>query len=130
MMRSYIVTALFGVTACVVQAAGEDDLCEKLADGLAAQAELLSDVTDAASAAAVLPKLRENIASLSALNGAVPDEVLWRYIENTPDVKLELIECVQKISTQYSRLAAVGFFTCDELKALLIESVIPAGDAQ
>lgn len=130
MKCAHVITALFGVAACVAQAASEEDICEKLADGLEKQVELLADVDDAASAAEVLPELRRVLGELSALNGQCDESALWLYIENHVDVRQELLEYLLRLAAQFDRLQKAEYFGNLELGALLAPQITPAEAAQ
>ena len=130
MKCAHVITALFGVAACVAQAASEEDICENLAAGLEKQVELLADVDDAASAAEVLPELRRVLGELSALNGQCDESALWLYIENHVDVRQELLEYLLRLAAQFDRLQKAEYFGNQELGALLAPQIIPAEVAQ
>lgn len=119
MKCAYTVSALFALSACVLQAASEEDVSEALLAALEEQVELLTEVTDAASAAAALPRLKENMAALAALNGRVPENRLWLYIDNSPEVKIPLIEQLQLLSVQLVRLEQAEFYGNSALSAQL-----------
>lgn len=119
MKCAYLVTALLGATACIVQADTEETVSEALLAGLQAQVKLLSGVQDAASAAAAVAPLQQNLSELAALNDKVSADTLWLYIDNTAEVKQALIEELQRLSVQFSRLQKAEFYGCSELQALL-----------
>lgn len=97
---------------------------------LAEQVKLLSGVTDAPSAAAVLPGLKRNMAALSALQGKVSDAELWLHIDNHPDLKQQLIEQLQMLSVELSRLRKAKYFADRALWAALAPYFTPAGGAR
>ncbi len=126
MKSAHVITALCGLAACVAQAASEEEICEKLSEGLEAQAELLADVDDEASAAEVLPKLRRVLAELASLNGQADETMLWLYIENNARVKQDLLEFLLQIAAQFDRLQKAQYFGNEELRALLAPQTTPA----
>ena len=130
MKCAYIVTALLGVTACVVQADSEETVCEALLTGLRAQVKLLAGVNDAAGAAAAVAPLQQNLAELAALNGRVSSDTLWLYIDNSQEMKQALIEELQRLAVQFSRLRKAEFYGCSELHAVLAPQLTAAEDAQ
>ena len=119
-MKSFcIATVLCCATVCVAQAATEEEVCAQLESRLAEQVKLLSGVTDASTAAAVVNPLKENLAQLSSLNNIIPSDQLWTFIDNNLEVKLGLIEQLQLLSVQYHRLQQARFYSCNELGAAL-----------
>lgn len=123
MKYAHIITALFAGTACFAQAADREDVCRSLRKGLESQVELLCDVQDANSAAAAVPELRRVLAELSALRNQVPEEQLWAYIDNTPGVKNELIECLLSLSGQLKRLHSANYYGDAGLRELLAPQI-------
>ncbi len=130
MKSVYIVTALLGATACVVQAESEETVCEALLAGLQAQVKLLAGVNDAAGAAAAVAPLQQNLAELAALNGRVSADTLWLYIDNSQEMKQALIEELQRLSVQFSRLRKAEFYGCSELQSVLAPQLTAAEGAQ
>lgn len=128
MKCAYIVTALLGATACVVQADTEETVSEALLAGLQAQVKLLAGVKDATSAAAAVAPLQQNLTELAALNGRVSADTLWLYIDNTQEIKLALIEELQRLSVHFSRLQKANFYGCSELQNTLAPQLKAAGD--
>lgn len=123
MKYAHIITALFAGTASFAQAADREDVCRSLRKGLESQVELLCDVQDANSAAAAVPELRRVLAELSALRNQVPEEQLWAYIDNTPGVKNELIECLLSLSGQLKRLHSANYYGDAGLRELLAPQI-------
>lgn len=128
MKCAYIVTALLGATACVVQADTEESVSEALLTGLQAQVKLLAGVKDAAGAAAAVAPLQQNLVELAALNGRISADTLWLYIDNTAEVKQALIEELQRLAVQFTRLKKAEFYGCSELQATLAPQLKAAGD--
>ncbi len=130
MKCTYTVLALFAGVACVAQAVTEEEVCAQLQARLEKQVELLSSVQDAASAKAVLAPLRENMAALAALNGQVPEDRLWLFIDNSQDIKFVLVEQLQLLSVQLYRMLLSDFYGCSELKLIIAPMITVAEGAQ
>ena len=111
----YVMTALSPVLACVAQAVSEEELCSAIIDGLTAQEALLADVTDAASAQASVEPLKNILAELAALNEKADVDRLWLFIDNSPEIKLLLVESLQRLSVQYARLESEKFYKSEAL---------------
>ncbi|MDO5471308.1 MAG: hypothetical protein Q4F38_08400 [Akkermansia sp.] len=124
-----IIPALLGVAACVAQAASEEDICKSLSRGLAEEEQVLAGVQDAATAAAAVPELQRVLAELSALHGQGDSTSVWLHIENTPELKNELIERLLKLAVQFRRLQKERFYGNNELGALLAPQLKPAAAA-
>ena len=75
--------------------------------------------SDAASAAAAVAPLQLNLRELAALNDKVSADTLWLYIDNTAEVKQALIEELQRLSVQFTRLKKAEFYGSSELQAVL-----------
>ena len=120
-----VVCALAWVCAsAAVAAETPQQVCRALEEALCRETALLAGVTDAASAAAVLPELRACLQSLSAMRGG-DEEALWHYIDNTPGVKARLVEAVQLLAIQLQRLERAEFHRC----AGLAEALAPQRQA-
>lgn len=129
MKHAYITTAICALSVCVAQAASEEDICERLAEGLEEKVEILAAVKDAASAAAAVQPLQKVLTDLDALHGQVDESALWLYIENHPKVKQELIEALQLLSVQFLRLQKNSFYGNEALEQLLTPQITPGADA-
>ncbi len=87
----------------------------------------MQSVTDADSAAKALPELQAVLAELAAMERSLEAEKeLWIYIDNTEGVKLPLIELVQQLSIELSRLLAKDFYGHEGLRAALAPQLPPA----
>lgn len=111
-------STIFGACVCVCSAAvaaeTPQQACCALEEALCRETALLAGVTDASSAAAVLPELRACLQGLAAMRGA-DEDALWNYIDNTPGVKTRLAEAVQRLAIQFQRLEQAEFYRCTEL---------------
>ena len=104
----------------------EQEAYQKLADALHRQVCLLSSITNESAAQAALPELKEIMAELSALNQQVDSEQLWRYIENTPDIKQPILEDAEQLLVELQRLESNRFFSVGALRDLLRPLLTPA----
>lgn len=111
--------------AMVAQAADLEDVADRLDDALERQAELLSDVEDAESAAELLPKLREVAAELLALKSEAPERELLTYVDNSTDCKNSIIISLQVTARQFMRLEAEDFYGNAGLKELYGPQIPP-----
>lgn len=132
MFRFCLSTALLGVAA-VVAHAGEDDAAlttayDRLLNGLQEEVQILASITDTATAQAAVSSLKANAAALARRVDGVTDKALWNYIDNTQDNKLPLIEMVQRLSAQLTRLQKANFFGCYELQDALRPQLEPNPD--
>ena len=73
-----------------------------------------------------MPALQANFDKLQGLNGRVDTTAMWRHIENTPELKSELVLTIQLISIEFCRIEEAQFYGCEELRALLAPLLIPA----
>lgn len=126
----YVMSVLAPVFACVAQAQSEEELCTAIIDGLSAQEQLLVGVTDTASANAVVEALARNLEGLTALNEQADVDKLWLFIDNSPEIKLVLIECLQRLSVQYARLEKEQFFKSESLWRMLRPLLISSSAEQ
>lgn len=92
---------------------------EELLAHLSKQLDIISSVTDAASAAEAVVPLRSCVAHLAAMRDRVNEEALWIYIENTPDAKQPFIELLLRTSGEFLRLNAEKFYGNGELQEIL-----------
>lgn len=126
MKQASILIALSSIACCVATANDSVlSVCTALENGLAEQLTLLRSVQNAASAAQAVEPLRANFDKLRSYNDAVPTTDLWRHIENNPELKNELVLCIQYISMEFRRIGEAQFFGCDELSALLTPLMVP-----
>ncbi len=121
-----------GVAAMVAHA-GEDDAAltaayDRLLKGLQEEVRLLSSITDTATAQAAVEPLKANGATLAQRVDGVSDKALWNYIDNTHDNKLPLIEMIQRLSAQFTRLQKANFYGCYELQDALRPQLEPNPD--
>lgn len=118
------------LVACAVPAAAAADApevtCAKLREALQAQVELMEGVRSAEDAAKAISPLRKSQEKQNELFGA-DDEALWEYISNTDGVKQPLVELLQRMAVQLSRLEECNYYDNAELKELLYTQVVTEG---
>ena len=122
---------MIGTCVCLCSAAVAADspqqACAALEEALVEETTLLAGVTDAESAAAALPQLGACLARLSAMRGTNED-ALWSYIDNTQDVKTRLVEVMERLAAQFTRLEQAGFHGSAELEAALAPQLQSPGE--
>lgn len=120
-MKHFFVHSVLGLASvCVATAADTpESVCSALAEGLSKQQAILAGVTDAASAAAAVGALQDNVRYLNSLHDRVETNELWRHIENNPELKTQLIGYLQQITIHMMRIEKADSYGCAELKALL-----------
>ncbi len=126
MKQVFSFLVLSSSVACVAAADDVQSVCAALNEGLTEQLSILKGMTDTSSSEAAVPALQANFDKLQGLNGRVDTTVMWRHIENTPELKAELVLAIQLISIEFCRIEAAQFYGCEELKALLAPLLIPA----
>lgn len=132
MFRLCLCTALCGITAIVAHAEGEDQALttayDRLRGGLQEELQILSAISDNATAKAAVGPLSKTLALLAQRVEGVSDKALWTYIDNTQDNKLPLIELVQKLTVQFERIEKAKFFGCHELRETMLPQLRPNPD--
>lgn len=123
MQHYFLPSAAFVCAAAVVQAATPAETCAALCEALEQEVTLLQRVTDTDSAKSVLSDLRRSMRKQSDLFSA-DDKELWEYIDNTNGAKLPLVELLQRLAGQFTRLEEVNFYDCPELKEQLYDQVL------
>lgn len=127
MQRHLILSGLIISAPGIVHAQlAEPEAYPRLAAALHRQVELLSSITGAESARSALPELKKVMAELESLNRQVDSEQLWRYIENTPDLKQPLLEDAEQLLVELQRLEIARCYSVRPLQALLRPLLIPA----
>lgn len=118
------------LVACAVPSAVAADApevtCAKLREALQTQVELMEGVRSAEDAAKAISPLRKSQEKQNELFGA-DDEALWEYISNTDGVKQPLVELLQRMAVQLSRLEECNYYDNAELKELLYTQVVTEG---
>ncbi|MBQ9095809.1 MAG: hypothetical protein IJY53_05690 [Akkermansia sp.] len=126
MKQVFSFLVLSSSVACVAAADDVQSICAALNAGLTEQLGILKGMTDTTSSAAAVPALQANFDKLQGLNGRVDTTAMWRHIENTPELKSELVLTIQLISIEFCRIEEAQFYGCEELRALLAPLLIPA----
>ncbi len=121
-----------GVAALVAHADDEnasvEAAYERLHQGLKQELEILSAISDTATAQAAVEPLQNTLALLAERVEGVSDKDLWYYIENTSGLKLPLVEFVQLLSVEFTRLEKAKFFGCDDLRETMLPQLRPNPD--
>ena len=103
-----------------------EETCAKLRAALQTQVELMEGVRSPEDAAKVISDLRKSQKKQEELFGA-EDAALWEYISNTDGAKQPLVELLQRMAAQLSRLEDVNYYDNAELKELLYTQVVTEG---
>lgn len=101
---------------------------DRLLNGLQEEVKILDSITDPATAQAAVSALQSTLATLAQRVDGVADKDLWNYIDNTKDNKLPLIEMVQRLSAQFTRLQKANFYGSYELQDTLRLQLEPNPD--
>lgn len=104
-------------------AATPAETCNALCEALKQEVLILQSVKDAPSAQAAVAPLRKSMEAQSDLFSA-DDKELWQYIDNTEGVKRPLVELLQALAGQFTRLEEVKFYDCAELKNQLYNQIL------
>lgn len=129
--RSAIFTCSTAVlAACVAPAAlaadSPEETCAKLRGALQTQVELMEGVRSPEDAAKAVSPLRKCQKKQNELFSA-DDAALWEYISNTDGAKQPLVELLQRMAAQLSRLEDANYYDNAELKELLYTQVVTEG---
>ena len=110
-------------------AASPEEAAVQLRDALSREVATLESVTSADAAAEALPKLRAVLAELDAMDRSPEAQKdLWIHIDNTPGVKQPLIELVQRLCIQLTRLEKLHFYGHEGLRAALAPQFPPPAE--
>lgn len=126
-----LLSMMIGLMLCAAPLAGalsEQEAYEQIAGGLREEVQILTGISDATSAAAAVEPLGQVLSKLAALNGEIGEKELWRYIDNTPDLKQPLIEEIELLFVQLQRLEKAKCYHCAALSKLLGKAFNPAAD--
>ncbi len=114
------VLALSALVSTASAESGPEAACEQLRSLLTRELGILQSVQDAASASAAVAPLAEALSALEQMDRSYEAEkALWTYIDNTAGVKQPLIELLQLLTIEFSRLQKASFYGCGELEAQL-----------
>lgn len=122
----YLSALIISTPAALYAQQSEEAVYRQLAAGLQEEVRLLSGIVDQDTAQAAMEPLRKVVEALAALNSQINEKELWRYIENTPDIKQPLIEEVERLFVQLQRLEKAKCFHHTELQQLLAPMLNPA----
>lgn len=115
------------LAACIAPAAlaadSPEETCAKLRDALQQEVELLENLRSADDVKGMLSDLRRSQKKQNDLFGG-DDAALWEYISNTDGVKEPLVELLQRLAAQLSRLEDCNYYDNAELKELLYTQIV------
>lgn len=115
------------LAACIAPAAlasdSAEETCLKLREALTQEVELLENLRSADDVKGVLSDLRRSQKKQNDLFGA-DDTALWEYISNTDGVKQPLVELLQRLAAQLSRLEDCNYYDNAELRELLYTQIV------
>ncbi len=104
---------------CAEQSQATAEACRKLQEGLGRQVRILSGISDAKTARAALVPLSESMQYLRKMTEDTDNAELWRYLDNTPGVKLPIITILEDMMVQLQRLEKAHFFGDAELQRMI-----------
>lgn len=115
------------VAACVAPAAwaadSPEETCAKLREALQEEVELLEGLRSADDVKGMLSDLRRSQQKQTELFCG-DDAALWEYISNTDGVKQPLVELLQRLAAQLSRMEDCNYYDNAELKELLYTQIV------
>lgn len=115
------------LAACIAPAAlaadSPEQTCAKLRDALQQEVELLEKLQSADDVKGMLSDLRRSQRKQNDLFDG-DDAALWEYISNTDGVKEPLVELLQRLAAQLSRLEDCNYYDNAELKDLLYTQIV------
>ena len=117
---------LLFAAAPLVCAGQEQANYDKLLQALTTEVTILHGITDEASAGASLKQLEGHLRGMAQLRRTTDETALWRYIDNTPDIKAPLVEQIELLFVELQRIEKARFFRCVRLYQLLRAQVTPA----
>ncbi len=127
MQHAKYILALLSLSSLVAMAeSAPEAACRQLRESLTQELTVLRAMTDASSAAGQLPALQAVLATMAAMDRSYEAEkALWAYIDNTKGVKMPLIELLQQIAIEFTRLEEADFYGHEPLRQTLAPQVIP-----
>lgn len=99
---------------------------EQLAKGLKDEVSLLASIRDTVTAQQKSEPLRKMLEELRTQRKKVNEEDLWRYIDNTPNLKQPLTETLELLFLQLQRIHQKEYFGSVQLRRLLGTQLKPA----
>ncbi|MGN0865309.1 MAG: hypothetical protein ACI4P8_04100 [Akkermansia sp.] len=123
--------ACAALLACVSSVAPASDspeqICADLTAALKNEVEILEAVRSPEQADAAVTPLRKSLAQQEKLFQADNAE-LWEHISNTQGSSQQaLIELLQRLSRQFTRLEDCNFYDCDALREALAPQIVTEG---
>ncbi len=114
------------IASTVLHAAEENpmaDVCDRLVAALAQETAALTKIQSPADAEGALDELRASLQALETLF-AVDEKELWMYIDNTAGVKQPIVDELERLALQFSRIQKANFFQNATLRQLLAPQVL------
>ncbi len=103
----------------------------QLRGALERQLALLEPIVDAAGAEAAMPELKAVLQELESMDRSEEAQgALWEYIDNTEGKKMPLLELLQCLAMEFTRLQKAEFFGHDGLGRLLAPQLNPPSGAE
>lgn len=120
--------SLFACVSAVAPAADSpEQICADLTAALRNEVEILEAVRSSEQASAAVSPLRKSLAQQGELFQADNAE-LWEHISNTQgNAQQTLIELLQRLSRQFTRLEDCNFYDCDALREALAPQIVTEG---
>lgn len=104
------------------------DAYQRMLQALEQKTEALESIKQAEDAQKAVEPVREALQKLQALF-AVDEKELFNYIDNTAGIKQPLIDIMQRMALQFSRLEQNAYYNNAQLRELLAPQ-IEAGSSQ
>lgn len=124
---SFPIACSVAVAVCMAPAAlaadSPEETCAKLRAALTQEVELLENLRSADDVKGMLSDLRRSQKKQNELFGC-DDAALWDYISNTDGVKQPLVELLQRLAAQLSRMEDCNYYDNAELKELLYTQIV------
>ena len=92
---------------------------EQLAVGLKNEVRLLDSIRDTTGTQGALAPVKKQLNQFADQRKKIDEEALWRYINNTPDLKQPLIETLELLFLQLQRLKQANYYGNAKLRQLL-----------
>ncbi len=118
------ILSLVTLSAMVLPAVAETSpaaACEQLGKALGAELSALRAMQDAPSVEANIAALEAALAELGSMDRSPEaEDALWQYIDNAQeDVKMRLVEQLQRLAVEFMRLEKAAFFNSARLREAL-----------
>ncbi len=122
-MHRTLLPILFAATsAYAAEADPMVSVYEQMYAALEQKVEALEKIEQPSDAAAAVEPVRSALAALKELL-TVDQQELWLFIDNTRDKKQALIDLLDRLALQYSKLETSGYYGNAELKEMLAPQI-------